>query len=196
MSIINFICDIINSSWLWLTAPFFLGWTWIAKTAADDVLCSHINDLQTKKVDTDWKDYKARAYLSGDQSNIVDDTITKVLLDAETYDPGGAFDADGVDSEYIAPVSGYYLIKGQIHWTAAAAGTYRSSIYIEGAEKSRGNIKVTAEANYFAVPVSDVLYVAQGESIDLRARHNAGVDTPDIVGDEKLTFLTIHIQSI
>lgn len=65
-----------------------------------------------------------------------------------------------------------------------------------GQEKLGGGIKVTAVSNYFPVPVSDKLYVAEGETIDLRAYHNAGVDTPDIIGQEDLTYLTIHLLSI
>jgi len=175
---------------------FCLGWVWLNKTEDDEVLASHINDLQTKKVDTDWKDYKARAYLSAQQSNIVDATATKVLLNAETYDPGGNFDADGVDSEFIAPISAYYLIHGQITWiNVVVAKRYRACINIEGVQKARA-ISQSSMANHISAVVTDVLYVAAGESIDLRAYHQAGVDTPDIEGGQDSTYLTIHILSI
>ena len=139
---------------------------------------------------------KARAYLSSTQYNIPDNTVTKVLLDAETYDPGGNFDADGVDSEFIAPVPGYYGIKGQVHWTSAPAGSYRSYIYINGANKVQHIIKTTTATSYVSNLVSDVLPVGLGESIDLRCKQMTGVATGDISGAETLTYLTIHLLSL
>lgn len=80
---------------------------------------------------------KARAYLSSNQNNIAHNTLTKVLLDAETYDPGDNFDIV-TNHEYIARISGYYSIKGQVQWTVSPAGIYYSCIYINGARKARG----------------------------------------------------------
>ena len=199
MEMINLIFGIFNSPVFWMIGPLFLlGFIWIPKTSDDEVLASHINELQTKKVDTDLMGYKARAYLSASQENIPDNTTTKVLFDAETYDPNGDFDADGVDSEYITPVAGYYLIKGQINWIAAGEkGFWDSYIYIDGVMKSSTK-RVSTDINETVVslPVSDILYVAAGKSIDLRGYQLTGSAVPDIQGDEALTFLAIHLLSI
>lgn len=198
MGIINFVYDIINFSWFWLVGPFLLGWIWVAKTAADDVLCSHINDLQTKKIDTDWKDYKARAFLSADQLNIANTTVTKVLLNAETYDPGSNFNADGANSEFVAPISAYYLVCAQVEWYASVADKlYRVHIYVNGAEASSGIVQAVI-AGLLTVPITDILYVAAGETIDLRCYHNAGAATPDVKGHANglMTYLDIHILSV
>ena len=57
MEMINLIFGIFNSPGFWMTGVLFLlGWVWVPKTSADEVLAAHINDLQTKKVDTDFHD--------------------------------------------------------------------------------------------------------------------------------------------
>jgi len=177
---------------------FCLGWVWLNKTEDDEVLASHINELQDKKVDTDLMGYKARGYLNADQDNIPNTTVTKILLNAETYDPGDDFDADGADSDYTAPVTGYYLIIGQIQWNATVANKlYRAYIYVNGAGKSM-NIVQSAAVEKLTVPISDILHVALGETIDLRGYHNAGAATPDVLGHAtgQSTYLIIHLLSI
>jgi len=197
MDIINFVCDIISSPWLWLAAPLLLGWVWVPKTAADDVLCSHINDLQTKKVDTDYSmPYKARAFLAADQLNIVDSTLTIVELADESYDPSADFNV-GTYS-YVCPVTGYYLIKGQITYKNLVADK-RYFAYIRIAAASRGaHLIHAAAAETLSVTVSDIILCNAGQEIQLGAYHIAGVDTVDIDGDANgwFTHLYVHLLSI
>ena len=57
MEMINLIFGIFNSPGFWMTGVLFLlGWVWVPKTSDDLVLAEHINELQTKKVDTDFHD--------------------------------------------------------------------------------------------------------------------------------------------
>jgi len=57
MEMINLIFDTFNSPGFWMAGvSFLLGYVWVAKTSDDEVLAAHINDLQTKKVDTDFHD--------------------------------------------------------------------------------------------------------------------------------------------
>ena len=197
MDIINFVCDIINSPWLWLAAPLLLGWVWIPKTAADDVLCSHINDLQTKKVDTDYSmPYKARAYLADDQLNIADTTLTIVQLAHEHYDPGADFNV-GTYS-YICPVTGYYLIKGQVTYKNLDADKkYYAYIRIDGASEAT-HLAHAAAAENLSVSVNDLIFCNAGQAIQLGAYHAAGVGTVDVSGDANgwFTHLYIHLLSI
>ena len=48
--------DVLNLISLLGGVGFFLGFIWVAKTSADTVEAAHINDLQDKKVDTDFHD--------------------------------------------------------------------------------------------------------------------------------------------
>jgi len=197
MDIINFVCDIINSPWLWLAAPLLLGWVWIPKTAADDVLCSHINDLQTKKVDTDYSmPYKARAYLADDQLNIADTTLTIVEFANEHYDPGADFNV-GTYS-YVCPVTGYYLIKGQITYTNLVVNKrYYAYIRVDGASRT-AHLAHAAITENLSIPITDVIFCNAGEEIQLGAYLNTGVGTVDIKGDANgwFTHLVVHLLSI
>lgn len=137
---------------------------------------------------------KARAYLSSDQLNIPNETGTPVQLNAETYDPGGNF----ASYEFTAPVPGYYLIRGQISYKSSsvvADKRYGAFLRVNGASVTAA-IAHSSHANTVSVPVMDIRYVAQGETIDLMAYHWAGVGTVDIYGQEWYTFLTIHLISI
>ena len=50
-----------------------------------------------------------RAILTAPQA-IPSGAPVKILFNAKTYDIGGDFDADGVDSEFLTPSDGYYRI--------------------------------------------------------------------------------------
>jgi len=194
---------------------FCLGWVWLNKTEDDEVLASHINDLQTKKVDTDthatdlaaieaditaletMQNHKARAYRSGTQSNIPNETLTKVLFNAETYDPNGDFDADGVDSRYIAPVSGWYLIHGQVSWLAyGEVGLWELYIWAPGLFTRSVTRTTNVAEEFFSLSISDILYVEAGQAITLDAKQTTGTANPGIQGTENGTFLAIHRLSI
>jgi len=57
MEMINLIFGIFNSPVFWMAGVLFLlGYAWTPKTSDDLVLAEHINELQTKKVDTDFHD--------------------------------------------------------------------------------------------------------------------------------------------
>jgi len=199
MSIINFVCDIISSPWLWLVAPLLLGWVWIPKTAADDVLCSHINELQTKKVDTDhsiFANYKARAWLDGVQEDIANNTWTKVGLNAETYDPGGHFD-HATNYRFTAPVAGFYLICYEIRFGSVVADKkYDCRVYKNNADAVSNQAQHSSNTDNLGVSGADVVELAAADFIELWGRHTAGVGTIDFASGETTTYMTVHLLSI
>jgi len=174
---------------------FSLGWVWLNKTSDDEVLASHINELQDKKVDTDLMGYKARVHLSADQLNISSGAATKVLLDTEDYDPGGNFDSV-TNYRFIAPVSGYYqVIAGIRYENLVADKPYYCMVKRSGTVILR-SLCHTASTSEVASGCSDVVYLTAGQYLELFAYHVAGVDTVDIDGDPADTYMSVHLLSI
>lgn len=169
--------------------------------AWDEVLQEHMScdvtptfdsvDLGDNSIMTDSR---ARAYLTSDQLNINDSTYTKVLLDDMTYDSGGNF--DDANNKFIAPVTGLYLCIGVITWKATVADKpYIAALYVNGVSYSIPRLH-TALSNPLSSMVIDVPVVIAGQAIELYCWHNAGVNTVDISGDEKQTYLVVHLLSI
>jgi len=174
-----------------------LAWVWVAKTAADDVDCAHINDLQTKKVDTDWKDYKARAYLTVNQEDIADKTATKVLLNTESWDPGGNFD-HVVNHRFIAPIDGFYQANAACRYTketVVADKRYYCTIRLNNVDWVMG-MGHAAFAESVIPTCSDVIEMTAAQYLELFCYHDAGIDTIDIDDGSPNTFLSVHILSI
>lgn len=140
---------------------------------------------------------KMRAYLSADQLDIPSGTWTKVLLDAETYDVGSDFDIE--NHKFIAPQNGYYLLIGSIQWKGSSVVADKR--YYVGFKKNNttfitlGNFHA-ADANTLTPAISDIVYLAQNDYIELYGFHAAGVDTVDIGGYENGTFLCAHLLSV
>lgn len=150
-------------------------------------------DLGDNNVDTSTK---ARAYLGSNQLNINDGVWTKILLDNEVYDPGGNFDLG--NSKFVTPVPGFYLIVGQVFYTAAsviADKVYWTGVYINAAlvAASPGHASLAAAVGS---PLSTIQYVAAGIDIELYTKHDAGANTPDVWGSSVTTFMDIHLLSI
>lgn len=121
-----------------------------------------------------------RAYRSSSQTGIANDTITKVLYNAEAYDLGSDFDADGSDSKYTAPSNGYYFIFA--HVLIDNAGTVsipmRAFIYKNGASIAQSAIKHDSGpigAGNVGVFISTTEYLTTGKTIDIRVWQKSGV---------------------
>ncbi len=137
---------------------------------------------------------RARAYLSAAQLNITNNTWTKVLLNAETYDTGDDF----ASYKYTAPVTGYYLVIGSVSWVSAsvvAAKEYGTAIYVNGAlvayTMAHASLAATLIPN-----VSDILYLTKDQYVELYCYNNSGVDTCDVSGGTSATFLAVHLLSV
>jgi len=139
---------------------------------------------------------KARAYLSSDQENLVDQTITLVNLDKESYDIGSDFDT--TNHYFIIPVTGYYLIATQVRFKSIITDSKYSAIVKNGinvvcADSSHASV---AGTNTVSSGVTDIVYCKAGDKITLWAYHNGGSNTVDIDSSLNQTFLTIHLLSV
>jgi len=130
----------------------------------------------------------ARAYLNATLGDTVASDITKVALDAESYDVG----ADFATSKYTAPVNGYYSINSKITYTATADKSYLCYIYKSGSELYRQYAKSSVTANNISVGINDMAYLTAGEYIELYYFHDAATTT-DIVGGAPHTFLAVTL---
>ena len=137
----------------------------------------------------------ARAYLGTNQLNIADLTWTKVLLDTETYDPGGNFST--INSRFYAPVSGYYQVNGSVQWGMVVADKrYCAAIAVNGASVAVGDsISSGVWLSNLNCSLSDIIYVAAGNYIELFGWHDSGASTEDIYATSFRTFLSVHLLS-
>ena len=115
--------------------------------------------------------YMARAYQTAAQS-IAHNTNTIIILDAESYDPGGNFDT--TNYRYTAPVAGYYLICGQIGWQSNTTGYRRQFIH------KNGNGLVVAIAHVVTAdwispgPIVTIQHLDVADYIDIRGLQTSG----------------------
>lgn len=134
----------------------------------------------------------ARAYLNSAQNNIPASTPTKILLDAETFDPG----ADFGSNKYTVPTAGYYTITGQVGYGSVIADkSYYSMIYKNGVVNSL-NVQDAATTASITVLVSDILLLAVNDTIELYGQADAGAATVDILAASEFTFLSIGLVSL
>ena len=137
---------------------------------------------------------KARAYLSTVMNDLTSGTSYKVLLDAESWDPGNNFDST-TNHRFVAPKSGYYLVCAGIQYASVVADKV---YYLQ----IKGNSIATRYARYHSsiaenlmVNFSDIVYLNEGDYIELWALHYAGVNTVDIGIGEGSTFLAVSYIS-
>lgn len=138
---------------------------------------------------------KARAFLSADQDDLDDGVWEKVNLDQESYDIGADFDTAAY--KFVVPTTGYYLVTGQVIFEATdlvADKGYSVAIYKNAAQI----IWATTHASHAAtlsVIVTDIVYLAAADDIELYALSDSGDNAVDIESGEDQTFLAIHFLS-
>jgi len=140
--------------------------------------------------------FKARAYRSTEQSNIPNNTWTKVLVNAISFDPGD--NVDIVNSRIIVPLPGYYLIIGVILWksgTVVADHGYYTGIFKNGALQIQDGAQSSSTLAIMS-SLASILYLSENDYIELYAWHNAGVNTVDIYGSSETTYITMHLLSL
>lgn len=136
---------------------------------------------------------RARAYLNSDQLNLVNSTATKITLDTENYDNLGEFDST-TNYRFTATIAGYYQVNAEVGWlgtSIVADKRYEAYITRDGANVVSGNATPSG-ALYFSVAVSDIIYLAAGQYLELWAVSYAGVDTVDVWGGTQNTFMSVH----
>ena len=132
---------------------------------------------------------RARAYSSAGAQSINANTATKVVLDTENYDGDGEF----ASSTFTAVTAGYYAVTGEATIQDLDVGEIAQAlIYVNGAEYSR-NAAHSALANTIVrVTISDICYVAAGQTVELYAYHNSAEGAKSINAGSTVTFLAIH----
>lgn len=143
---------------------------------------------------------KARAYLNATQSNLTDGTFTLVALNAKSYDPGSNYDVSTY--KFTVPTTGYYLVNGSVLFSGVIADKrYTVAIYVNGVRYSNNDVHSSqcaagAGQDYLSAQVSDIIYLASGQYVQLYARANAGANTVDVYGGLQFTYLAVHLLSI
>jgi len=119
--------------------------------------------------------------------------ITKILFDTEFYDIGGDFDADGVDSNFITPSTGYYFFNATmtLNMTNVDKQIFMY-LYKDGISEIESFVENCITGN-FSSTVSALLYLILGEVLDVRIWHNSGLAQAIIGG---LTTNYLHIFKI
>ena len=136
---------------------------------------------------------RCRAYRSGDQLNLTDNTPIKVQLDAETYDSGNIFDSS-TNYRCTPGVEGYYLVIGHVYFKAAGILDDKyvyAMIYENGALVAESTV-TTSGSKAHSVEVQDIIYIDSDDYIELYAKHWNGDNNPDIRGGSAYTFLDVH----
>jgi len=153
----------------------------------ENVLCGKFNSDGIHDL---AKQSRARAVLSSNQLDIEHMTITKILLDAETYDNQNEF----ASYKFTAKKSGYYQVNAGIVWLGPSViPDVQYNLYItrNGAYISLGRF-VPSAADYFSQIYSDVVSLAANDYLELFCRHYGGVDTVDVYGNSRDTFMSVH----
>lgn len=135
----------------------------------------------------------ARAYAT-DTGNIPDNAITLIPIVNETYDVGNNYDT--VNSKFVAPSNGYYLIEGQASlYSCYAVNGYHLHIYKNAASicaEPTGNAATDkALAGIQIHNVQGIFYCAAGDEITLRIQvGNIGAGQ-GVQGGTNETHLTV-----
>jgi len=134
---------------------------------------------------------RTRAYRGTSNQIISNNSITKLELNAETYDVLEEFDPITYH-RFTAKNTGYYQIVGQVQWHASIDQS-RHSLYI----KKNGSYYTTyATANssgtaFFNPVIAEVVYLDEGDYLEMFVYQATGVDQA-IDYTEPGTFMAIH----
>lgn len=142
----------------------------------------------------------ARVYLGSDMTagdnGPVDEEPTKVLLATENFDIGSNFSS----YKFTAPVAGYYQFNWSASITNAGSVIYNAfaSIYVNGAERSRGTRPYNSGAAFALIKSggSDLIYMTAGQYAELYVYANTSDSSACTVSaGSPLTFMSVHLVS-
>jgi len=140
------------------------------------------------KVNKSSVDCKFRAYRSGQQSNLVNATPTKVQFNAENYDEGSDFD-HATNYRFTAPSTGKYHFDYQV-WFENCVADKGYGLYLK-----KNNTTVvsyrwnnTSNATDCLVQGSDTLALSENDYIELFAFQYSGGDTVDVKSNSEYTY--------
>jgi len=131
----------------------------------------------------------ARAYLANLLGTTVENSVTKVALDAESYDLGSNFS----DGKFTAPIAGYYSISATINYGSLVADKrYAIVIKVNGSQISESSVGNGGIVNYVAAGISDIIHLDAEDYVELFYFQASGATTVDVRGGSDKTFMTIH----
>lgn len=127
----------------------------VEQTADEDKVHGKVKGVEAFLLDdagilTLAKQSAARAYKSAADQDIANGTVTKVVLDAESYDLQGEFD-NVTNYRFTAKTAGLYLIIGQLFYTSAAdRQSFQCRLHKNGAEFQ--TLSMNASGEYGLMP--------------------------------------------
>lgn len=132
-------------------------------------ICSDFEDHVELPCHTN--NYKCRVYLNNNKT-ATKNAWSKVAFDTEDYDPNNNFD-NATNFRYIAPVNGYYLINATVGIITPSGGamptTMSVAIYVDGAERSRGDLLLLSlsSSQLICCNVGDIVYLAKDSYVEI-----------------------------
>lgn len=167
----------------------------VEESADEDIVRMDVAGVEAFKLNSDGildlaKQSRARAYKKAADQTISTATPTKVVLDEETYDEQNEFDSV-TNYRFTATKAGYYLVTAAVVWGGLidqARGILQ--IYKNGAEHSAVWTRASGAAT-FSTNISDIIYLAAADFLELNVYHNKGSNTT-IKKGSNLTYMAVH----
>lgn len=136
---------------------------------------------------------KCKAYVGTSQS-LTANTLTKIQLDTEDYDPGLNFDAT-TNYRFTAPVDGYYLFKAQLTYLVTAANDRIDILFRENGTTDHSFKRTKSlDGDPVYIDTSDVISLSANDYVELYGKN---VDNDDTVyfGNQQ-SYMTVHLLSV
>jgi hypothetical protein len=133
----------------------------------------------------------ALAHLDTGQT-IVTGTHTKINLPTEVYDLDGDFDSS-TNYRFIPPVTGEYVVIGQVGWANGTVDQkrYTSQIFVAGSLKAYIRVHASGTRE-LSIPVCGIFQLtATTDYVELYVYHTEGADT-NVSSGAETTFLSVH----
>lgn len=135
----------------------------------------------------------ARAYRNAALNITAAVAQTLIVMDTIDFDPSSIFNT-GTGRATI-PSAGYYRVSGVLSFQLNnAVEEMEVSVYVNATQRAAGRrdvIRSGLGADIFNYPVSDLMQLAAGDVVDLRADHLQGSNACAIVGGIVHTYLAI-----
>jgi len=133
---------------------------------------------------------KVRAYRATEAQSIPTGVETKIQLNAESYDSQNEFDST-TNYRFTATKAGYYLVTATIYMPSVEDGKVVAPAIYKNGGKYSSYRHLVAAADDMSASVSDIIYLAVGDYIELYVGHNNSVDK-NIWYGEGATWMAIH----
>jgi hypothetical protein len=116
--------------------------------------------------------YKFRVYL-GANTTMGGGTVI-VGFDTRIFDTSSNLDITGNKGRFTAPISGFYQFNAAVNSNLVSGNVGFIALHKNGNEYSRGSEVLIGNTFPFASTVSDIIQLAAGDYIDVRATGSAG----------------------